>query len=176
VIRALGRRLRGWRAGAEHRVAEDPRFAHLPPAITLRSAAFEDGGAFAGADSPPLAWDGVPAGTQTLVLIVEDVDAPLPRPFVHAVVYGIAPAATSLAGGVLAADGPAHTLGYNGLRRTEYRPPHPLPGHGPHRYVFTLLAVDFVPRFDQPPSRGRVLDAIAGHALALGELTGVREG
>jgi phosphatidylethanolamine-binding protein (PEBP) family uncharacterized protein len=44
-----------------------------------------------------------------------------------------------------------------------------------HRYVFTVLAVDYVPRFDQPPTRGRLLDAIAGHVLALGEITGTRE-
>ena len=66
-------------------------------------------------------------------------------------------------------------MGYNGAGRRDYIAPAPLPGHGAHRYVFTLLAVDYVPRFDQPPTRGRLLDAIAGHVAGLGELIGSLE-
>ncbi len=174
MMRALGRLLRGWRAGHDTRVAEDHRFAFAPRTLDLRSPAFADG-AEIGAEraSPPLAWGEIPPETKTLALVVEDIDAPLPRPFVHAVAYAIDPATRSLAAGTL--DDTLLPLGLNGARRTTYLPPRPLPGHGPHRYVFTLLAVDFVPHFDQPPSRGRLLDAIAGHVLALGELTGTRE-
>jgi Raf kinase inhibitor-like YbhB/YbcL family protein len=170
----LGRVLRSWRAGADLRVAEDPRFAFVPRTIDLRSPAFAEGDELsAEATSPPLAWSGIPPGTKTLALIVEDVDVPLPRPFVHAVAYGVDPATTSLAAGEL--DDTLLPLGLNSARGTTYRPPRPIPGHGPHHYVFTLLAVNFVPHFDQPPSRGRLLDAIASHVLALGELTGTHE-
>jgi len=174
MIRALGRMLRGWRAGPDLRIAEDPRFAFAPRTLELRSPAFDDGDEMsAERASPPLAWTGVPAGTRTLALVIEDIDVPLPRPFVHAVAYAIDPATTSLAPGEL--DDSQLPLGLNSARGTAYRPPRPLPGHGRHRYIFTLLAVDFVPHFDQPPSRGRLLDAIAGHVIALGELTGTHE-
>ena len=170
----MGRRLRGWRAGDEYRVAEDIRFSQVPRTIDLRSPAFAYGEPIpAGSASPPLAWSGVPAAAKMLALVVEDVDAPMLRPLTHAIAYAIDPATTSLGEGAL--DGAHVTMGYNGAGRRGYVAPAPLPGHGPHRYVFTLLAVDFVPRFDQPPTRGRLLDAIAGHVAALGELIGSLE-
>ena len=172
--RLFGTRLRNWRAGAEYRVAEDIRFSQAPRALALRSPAFEDGGTLPdGKASPPLAWTGVPPETKMLALVVEDVDAPLLRPLTHALAYGIDPATTSLEAGALGGSGAE--MGYNGAGRRGYVAPAPLPGHGLHRYVFTLLAVDYVPRFDQPPTRGRLLDAIAGHVAALGELTGTLE-
>ncbi|MBV8751070.1 MAG: YbhB/YbcL family Raf kinase inhibitor-like protein [Candidatus Eremiobacteraeota bacterium] len=175
MIRVLGRRLRGWRAGAQYRVAEDIRFARAPRELALRSDAFADGEAMPQAKtSPPLVWSGVPPATQCLVLVVEDVDAPMLRPFVHALVYELDPATTVLAAGALGGDDDV-TMGLNGFGRRAYAPPTPLPGHGPHRYVFTLLAVGYTPHFDQAPTRGRLLDAIAGHVLALGELTGIVE-
>jgi Raf kinase inhibitor-like YbhB/YbcL family protein len=170
----LGRAMRGWRAGAEFRVAEDPRFAHAPRTLALRSDAFVDGGPLPrGNVSPALAWSDVPDGTQMLALVVEDVDVPFPRPFAHAVAYAIEPATLALEAGAL--ESTRTTMGFNGVHRRAYIGPAPIPGHGKHRYVFTLLAVDFVPRFDQPPTRGRLLDAVAGHVLALGELTGIDE-
>jgi Raf kinase inhibitor-like YbhB/YbcL family protein len=173
-MRLFGRRLRRWRAGAEYRVAEDVRFSQAPRTIALRSPAFANRGPMPGGKaSPPLEWSGVPPGAKTLVLVVEDVDAPLLRPLTHALAYAIDPATTSLPAGAL--DGTQLEMGYNGGGRRGYVPPAPLPGHGAHTYVFTLLAVDYVPRFDQPPTRGRLLDAIAGHVAALGELTGTLE-
>jgi Raf kinase inhibitor-like YbhB/YbcL family protein len=174
LLRAFGRRLRGVRAGEDNRVGEDIRFAQAPRTIVLLSDAFANGGALpSGNASPPLAWSGVPPETQMLVLVVEDVDAPLLRPLTLACAYGIDPATTSLEAGAL---GPAHmTMGINGAGKCSYLPPSPIPGHGVHRYVFTLLAVDFVPRFDQTPTRGRLLDAIAGHVIAVGELVGTME-
>jgi phosphatidylethanolamine-binding protein (PEBP) family uncharacterized protein len=174
MMRAIGRRLRGLRAPLKWRVAAETRFGYLPHTIELRSSAFDDGAPMpATAESPPLAWSGVPEGTAMLALVVEDLDVPLPRPVPHAVAYGIDPARTSLEAGELAAD--RLSLGYNVAGRRTYVKPSPIPGHGPHRYAFTLLAVDYSPRFDQPPTRGRLLDAIAGHVLALGELIGTVE-
>ena len=153
---------------------EDIRFSLVPRTIELRSPAFANGETLpARAASPPLQWSGVPPQAKRLVLLVEDIDVPLLRPLTHAVAYAIDPATTSLDEGALG--GERETMGFNGAGRRRYIAPAPLPGHGPHRYVFTLLAVDFVPRFDQPPTRGRVLDAIAGHVVALGELIGIAE-
>jgi hypothetical protein len=193
-MRALGRRIRGWRAGAEHRTAEDDRFFDVPHTIELLSDAFASGEPLPSSHlSPPLRWSGVLAEARCLALIVEDVDVPLLRPRVHAIAYAIDPATTSFSEGALtgaqfaagnlgrtrfAADALGRTqfaLGYNGARRRAYEAPAPLPGHGLHRYVFTLLAIDFTPRFDQPPTKGRLLDAISGHVISLGELVGTAE-
>jgi Raf kinase inhibitor-like YbhB/YbcL family protein len=76
-------------------------------AMTLISPAFEQGGQIPskytceGDDiSPPLAWEGVPQGTKSLVLIIDDPDAPDPKApqlvWVHWVVYNIPPATNSL--------------------------------------------------------------------------------
>ncbi len=173
MMRFFGRRIRRWRAGPELRVAEDIRFSAVPRTIELRSPAFASGEGMPTDGSPPLEWSGVPTDTKTLVMVVEDVDVPFPRPLTHAIAYEIAPTTTSLEKNAL--DGTHVTMGYNGGGGRHYIAPAPLRGHGPHRYVFTLLAVDFVPRFDQPPTRGRLLDAVAGHVLALGELMGTAE-
>src|ERR1051326_7545347 len=50
--------------------------------------------------SPPLHWANLPAGTCELALIVEDPDAPTPRPFVHWLPYGIPPARDGLPEGL----------------------------------------------------------------------------
>jgi Raf kinase inhibitor-like YbhB/YbcL family protein len=172
-MRALGRLLRRWRAGAEYRVGEDDRFSGATRIELLSTAFPNDGPMPATPASPPLAWSGVPEDARSIALVMEDVDVPFPRPLVHVIAYAIDPATTELPAGAL---DPAQTaLGYNGAGRLAYLAPAPIPGHGPHRYVFTLLAVDFVPRFDQSPTRGRLLDAIAGHVVALGELTGTAE-
>ena len=175
MMRFFGRSIRRWRAGPELRVAEDIRFNAAPRAIELRSAAFAFGETMPVDGSPPLEWSGVPPEAQTLVMVVEDIDVPFPRPLTHAVVYEMSPALTSLDRNALDGKHDHVTMGYNGGSGLYYISPAPIPGHGPHRYVFTLLAVDFVPRFDQPPTRGRLLDAVAGHVCALGELMGIAE-
>jgi Raf kinase inhibitor-like YbhB/YbcL family protein len=166
--------MRRWRAGPEFRCCEDPRFAFVPRTIELRSAAFTSGGPLPNTDeSPPLEWSNVPAGTQSLVLVMEDVDVPFPRPLVHALAHDIAPETTALEAGALA--GTHVTMGYNGAGQRGYVAPAPIPGHGPHRYYFTVFAINFEPRFDQPPTKGRLLNAIAGHVLAAGEIYGTAE-
>jgi Raf kinase inhibitor-like YbhB/YbcL family protein len=174
-MRFFGRSIRRWRAGPELRVAEDIRFSAVPRTIELSSPAFAFGARLPTDASPPLEWSGVPPEAKTLVMVVEDVDVPFPRPLTHAVAYEMSPALTSLEKNALDGTHDNVTMGYNGGGGLRYIAPAPIPGHGPHRYVFTLLAVDYVPRFDQPPTRGRLLDAVAGHVRALGELMGTAE-
>ena len=174
IGRFFGRRIRKWRAGSEWRVGEDIRFSAVPRTLQLSSPAFAYGQPMpVSPDSPPLEWSGVPPQTKTLVLVMQDVDVPLLRPLTHAIAYEIDPRTTSLEAGAL--DGNHVTMGINGGGRRGYIAPAPIPGHGPHRYVFTLMAVDYEPRFDQPPTKGRLLDAIAGHVIALAELMGTVE-
>jgi len=127
-----------------------------------------------GADvSPPLAWTGVPAGTKSLALVIDDPDAPDPRAprmtWVHWVVYDIPPAVSSLAEG--ASDLPAGARdGLNDWKATGYRGP--CPPIGRHRYFHKLFALDAVlPDLGQP-DRASLDRAMKGHVLAQATLIG----
>jgi len=184
----LGRALAGVRAGMEKVAVADPglgRFASM----TLASQAFADGARLperftedaagnGGAVSPPLHWGDPPAGTARLALLVEDADSPTPAPLVHAVVWDLAGASGSLAEGAIVADRGDHDdaapdVGRNSYRREGWLPPDPPTGHGEHRYVFQLFALDAAagdPGRD--PGRSALVAAMAGHVLAAGVLTG----
>ena len=151
-------------------------------ALSLTSTAFEPGGAIPAAYtcqgrdiSVPLAWSGLPAGTRSLALIVDDPDAPDPAAptmtWVHWVLYNIPPAATGLPEAVTPHALPAGTLeGRNDWGRTGYGGP--CPPVGRHRYFFKLYALDVVlPDLGQPDKR-RLERAMKGHVLAQQELIG----
>jgi hypothetical protein len=97
--------------------------------------------------------------TAEFVLIVEDPDAPLPRPFVHAIVIGIPPESSKLAEGALSALLPTSQgmLGRNSFGLAAYVGPRALPGHSPHTYVFQILALGKRLSFaaSEPPRVGR---------------------
>jgi len=127
-----------------------------------------------GADvSPPLAWTGVPAGTKSLALVIDDPDAPDPRApkmtWVHWVVYDIPPTVSGLAEG--ASDLPAGAReGLNDWKATGYRGP--CPPIGRHRYFHKLFALDVVlPDLGQP-DRAALDRAMKGHVLAQATLIG----
>jgi Raf kinase inhibitor-like YbhB/YbcL family protein len=147
--------------------------------ITVTSTAFTDGGAIPkrytceGQDiAPPLAWGGVPAGTKSLVLIVDDPDAPDPkapkRTWVHWVLYDIPAATTALPeGGAL----PRGTRqGRNDWGRTGYGGP--CPPIGRHRYFHKLYALDTVLGDLGEAGKGEVEKAMKGHVLAESVLMG----
>jgi Raf kinase inhibitor-like YbhB/YbcL family protein len=125
--------------------------------------------------SPALEWSGVPAGAQSLVLIVDDPDAPDPaapkRTWVHWVLYEIPPSAAGVAEGAARASLPAGTReGRNDWDRAGYGGP--CPPRGRHRYYFRLYALDV--RLDglREPTRGEVDEAMATHVLEAAELMG----
>jgi Raf kinase inhibitor-like YbhB/YbcL family protein len=125
--------------------------------------------------SPPLRWSGVPAGTRSLALVVDDPDAPDPaapqRTWVHWVLYDLPPTADGLAEGVAAAGLPAGTReGSNDWRRTGYGGP--CPPVGRHRYFFKLYALDIVLPDLQRPDKASLAKAMAGHVLAQAQLAG----
>jgi Raf kinase inhibitor-like YbhB/YbcL family protein len=130
--------------------------------------------------SPPLRWSGVPAETRELVLVCEDPDAPMPRPFVHWVVRGLRPDQTALPEGVERASMPRDLAGAmqgeNSKREIGYMGPLPPKGHGPHHYHFELFALDEPLELDaQAPDRDALMKAMRGHVLAHGEVIGVYE-
>ena len=151
-------------------------------AFTLTSSVFTANGAIPsrytceGQDvSMPLAWSGVPAGTKSLVLIVDDPDAPDPKApkmtWVHWVLYNIPPATSSLAEGIQSSALPAGTReGLNDWKRHGYGGP--CPPIGRHRYFHKLYALDTVLPAMENPTKTDLEQAMKGHILGKAELVG----
>jgi Raf kinase inhibitor-like YbhB/YbcL family protein len=123
--------------------------------------------------SPPLSWTGIPAGTQSLALIVDDPDAPDPaapkRTWVHWVLYNLPPTAKALGEAVRAL--PAGTLeGLSDWNRTGYGGP--CPPIGRHRYFFKLYALDAMLSDLAKPTKPQLEHAMAGHVLEQAEMIG----
>jgi Raf kinase inhibitor-like YbhB/YbcL family protein len=153
--------------------------------LTLTSSAFSAGGSIPsvytcdGQDlSPPLDWTGIPAGTGSLVLIMDDPDAPDPKApqwtYVHWVLYNLPPSSRGLPEGAASGDLPAGTgEGLNDWKRTGYSGP--CPPVGRHRYVHKLYALDTKLEDLGSPTKADLLSAMDGHILERAELIGTYE-
>jgi Raf kinase inhibitor-like YbhB/YbcL family protein len=119
--------------------------------------------------SPPLRWTNVPDGTRSLALVVDDPDAP-GGVFTHWIAWGIDPGAGGLDEGEAAPREGRNDFGVSG-----YRGPCPPPGHGPHRYVFRLYALDAEPELGSAAAKAELEQAIEGHVLTSAELVGAYE-
>lgn len=172
----LGKLLSRVRAGEER--SPFAGFA-APLTITVSSTAFADGepmprssaGAGVGDNiSPPLRWTGLPPQTKQVVLVIDDVDVPLPRPLLHTVAV-VETTVDSVAAGALQPG----TVGIRflpaGFGHRGYAGPRPIPGHGPHHYRFQVFAID-APVPHEVTTTKALLAGMAGHDLARGMLTG----
>ncbi|MDF7773639.1 YbhB/YbcL family Raf kinase inhibitor-like protein [Sphingomonas sp. AOB5] len=179
----LGSLLRNIRAGHAKLIVADPDIAAGATRFDLSSPAFANGARLperftADGDgvSPPLVWGGMPTGTRSLALIVEDPDAPAPRPLVHALVWGIPTDERRIAEGAIVRDGEGHAdgrdVGRNSFFAEGWLPPDPPTGHGAHDYVFQLFALREAPVLSANPGRGDFIDAIRGRVLGAGVLVG----
>lgn len=123
--------------------------------------------------SPPLAWAGVPAGTKSLALIVDDPDAPDPAApkmtYVHWVLFNLPPDSGGLPENVRHLPAGAREgatdfggLGYGG----------PCPPIGIHRYYFKLYALDALLDLPAAPTKADLLAAMEGHVLSYAFLMG----
>lgn len=126
--------------------------------------------------SPPLSWSGVPQGAKSLVLIVDDPDAPDPKAprmtWVHWILYNLPPAATVLPEGAAPAQLPRGALdGVNDWGRTGYGGP--CPPVGRHRYFHKLYALAVALPDLHRPTKVKLEKAMQGHVLAQAELLGV---
>lgn len=125
--------------------------------------------------SPPLEWAGVPEGTKSLALIVDDPDAPDPaapkRVWVHWVLYDIPVGVSGLAEGVGGNDLPAGSReGLNDWKKIGYGGP--CPPVGRHRYFHRLFALDIVLGDLKHPTKAQLARALNGHMVAEAELVG----
>jgi len=139
--------------------------------LRMTSPAFENKGSIPskytcdGRDvNPPLKIEDIPKETQSLVLIVDDPDAPAGT-FDHWIVWNIPPTERIEENSV------PGTEGLNDLRKHSYGGP--CPPSGTHRYFFKVYALDTKLSLN-PNSRKRDLEkAMTGHILAKGELIGL---
>lgn len=182
---AVGHALRKQRAGLEKIAFNKLSLRGGTAAIDVASLAFADHAPIpanytadgAGA-SPPLSWTNVPSAAASLLLIVEDADAPTPEPLVHAIVVDLPPQDGSLPEGALKSskhEGSGLATGLNSYMRAAWLPPDPPPGHGTHRYCFQLFALTQGPAFAANPGRDAVRNALAERGIASGLLIGTYE-
>lgn len=147
-----------------------------PLPLVLTSGAFEAGsviperfGFFKENVSPELVWVNVPAGTRSLVLLMEDRNSP----FIHWLVYNIPPDVSGLPEGVIQQpqldDGTSQ--GLNDNAEIGYVGPFPPPGET-HRYAFVLYALDAPLGLGPGALWEQVQVAMEGHILMTAELTG----
>ena len=149
--------------------------------FTLTSNDITDGGVLPDAQvqakgnaSPHLKWSGAPEGTKSYAVTCYDPDAPTGSGFWHWTVANI-PANVS----ELPAGGPVPTGAVEG--RTDFGAPGfggaaPPPGHGPHRYIFTVFAVDTDKLDVTPDNSGAVFGFnLHFHTLAKATITATYE-
>ena len=144
--------------------------------FSLASAAFEPSSAIPveytcdGSDvSPPLEWSSPPDGTRAFALVVDDPDAP-GGTFTHWLAWGLPPEAGRLGKGEV-----PPSQGRNGFGAVGYRGPCPPSGHGPHRYVFRLYALDGELELAPGAEREELEPLLAEHGLGVAELVGTYE-
>jgi Raf kinase inhibitor-like YbhB/YbcL family protein len=151
--------------------------------LVLKSQAFDDGNAISvkytceGEDvSPDLYWEGLPDATESLVLIVDDPDAPDPvaprMVWDHWILYNLPPTLGGLSEGIAPADlPPGCGQGINSWGRTGYGGP--CPSVGRHRYFHRLYALDTrLPDELGTPTKDDLLLAMEDHIIAHTELVG----
>lgn len=146
--------------------------------ITVTSPAFAEGTRIPidhtcdGKDlMPELVLSSPPEGTKSLVVIVEDPDAPSGT-FTHMVAFNVSPDTRKLAGGAeLTGAGDAARFGLNDFQAAHYSGPCPPRGEA-HRYRFRVIAIDTMLKLPEGAPRGQIDEGIDGHILGEGSLSG----
>lgn len=152
--------------------------------LSLTSIAFEHNGKIPakytcdgnGKLSPPLSIDGIPEGTKSLVLIMDDPDIPTVfkermgiEAYDHWTLYNIPPETREMSEGEKVGD-----VGANSSGAAEYTGPCPPPEYEPseHRYIFKLYALSDMLQFAEIPTKQQVQDALEPFVLGQAELIG----
>lgn len=149
-------------------------------AFTIASPAFDNGGTIPrlytceGRDiSPPLEWTDIPTGTRSLVLIVDDPDAPDPAhpkmTWIHWIVFNLPPDLKGLVEGISQLPSGAQTA-RNGWNSNAYGGP--CPPIGVHRYFFKLYALNDRLTLSAAASKDQIEAQMRDHIIAGTELVG----
>lgn len=146
--------------------------------ITVSSSSFKNGGAIPvrltcdGANvSPDIQWSAPPAGTKSIAIVMDDSDTPLF--FTHWLAYDIPANTHDIPEG---ASTPSTRLGHaaegaNNFGNIGYGGP--CPPSGTHHYNFRVYALDVDLSLPSGQSKDQLADAVKGHVLAEGSITGV---
>lgn len=139
--------------------------------LKITSEAFNDGETIPvkytcdGANiNPPLSIQHIPKAAKSLVILTEDVDAPV-RPWTHWLAWNI-PVTHNIRENQLHG-----TLGLNDFDYLHYTGP--CPTSGTHRYVFRIYALDTILNMPFHTRKYRLQHEFSGHVIAFGELTGL---
>ena len=116
--------------------------------------------------SPPLKIEGVPNETKSLVLIVDDPDAPVDT-WNHWLVWNIDPKTEEIKENSVPEKA---ILGSNDFAKLDYGGP--CPPSGVHRYVFKIYALDTLLNLRPGAKKTELMKAMTGHILTQGELIG----
>lgn len=141
--------------------------------LTIKSPAFENEGRIPekytcdGANiSPPLWIRGVPEDAESLVLILDDPDAP-GGVFDHWILWNVSPGIEELEEG----QAPDSVKGENDFGKLEYGGP--CPPSGTHHYRFKLYALDSQLDLPEGSSKGDVEEAMEGKLIGQAKLVGL---
>jgi Raf kinase inhibitor-like YbhB/YbcL family protein len=158
--------------------------AQVPETIVVSSKVFEHNtdiplrfSNYGANVSPDISWSNLPEGTQQLALILDDPVFGMP-PFVHWVAYNIPVSATGLPeglpiGAIVTHPGLEGMInGNNGTRRSGYFGPRPPNDGKVHTYNFRIYALDSDLKLLDGLNKDSLLEAMQGHILATGLLTG----
>jgi hypothetical protein len=108
--------------------------------------------------------------------MVEDPDAPTPKPFVHWLMYNIPPDLRGIAEDVRrenpAASASGALQGKNSNLKLGWTGMAPPKGDTPHHYHFQLFALDKPLDIGAGTGRSVLIDAMAGHVIGRGEVVG----
>ncbi len=119
--------------------------------------------------SPQLDIEGLPADTVSMVVIMDDPDAPV-GVWDHWVVFNIVPVES-----IPQSTEDLGTLGSNSWSEAQYGGPCPPPGDGPHRYITAVYALDSQLGLDAGATKDAVLEAMADNVITEGSLLGYFE-
>src|SRR5579871_4940451 len=153
--------------------------------LRLTSTTFQPGGtiparvAFSGCGgqnvSPQLSWTGAPAGTRSFAITCFDPDAPTGSGFWHWTLANIPASTTSLAENAAATGLPAGAVqGFTDYGMSQWGGPCPPTGDRPHRYIFTVFALDIpaIEGMNEKMTGARLNFSVRGHLLAKGTIEG----
>ena len=157
----------------------------IPETIVVSSTAFAHDtdipwqySAYGEGISPAISWSNLPQGTRQLALILHDPVAGTLQPFVHWIAYNIPATASGLPEGLSPDAIVTHPglegmiNGANGIRRSGYFGPRPPVDGKVHTYNFRIYALDHELNLADGLNKDSLLDAMRGHILATGLLTG----
>lgn len=148
--------------------------------ITVKSSSFSNMGAIKDKHSayfddisPQLSWSGAPAGTKSIVLMMEDPDSLL-KPTVHWLAANISPDMRSLSENIAKTEAMGTAMqGTNINGKPGYFGPRPPAGDKPHAYHFQVFALDTMLDLPSGFNRQALLDAMKGHVIGKGEIVGM---